>query len=132
MAARGIAAAADCAGDAFPHPCREGLSAGFQRAGNGHPGAGGHSTAENGRQKRKRGAPHGNQRALRHGKRSGAAVLARKRRAATMKLVRHLFVSLGAVADRCRPSPFRADQLALLSLVDPGALDAARRLGVSI
>lgn len=56
----------------------------------------------------------GNQCALRHGKRSRAAIISRKRSVAVVKASAILLGHLGEIRGRVRRAPLRGDQVALL------------------
>lgn len=79
---------------------------------------------------KRRGAPPGNQRALKHGRRSYAAEMNRKADSAILKLAAHLLVKCDGLSVRCRPSPLRPDQIALIAARYPGALEMAAACGV--
>ena len=66
------------------------------------------------KQKPRRGAPHGNQNALKHGRRTAAAIEDRKRRNAEMKAIALLLSRQGMLTHRCRCKPVRPDQIAYL------------------
>jgi len=63
------------------------------------------------KQKTRRGAPVGNQNALRHGRRTAAAIEDRKRRNAEMKAAGLLLSRQGMLTHRCRCKPLRDDQI---------------------
>ena len=69
----------------------------------------------------RRGGQPGNQNALKHGRRSAAATLARKRSRAVLKAASHLLTALGAFPPgqepRCRP--LRGDQWAIVAEHEP-------------
>ena len=71
-----------------------------------------------------RGAQLGNQNALRHGRRSGATITARKLSTARVKALAHVIHAYGLAVDleRYRISPLRSDQVELLSRRDPQLL----------
>ena len=71
-----------------------------------------------------RGAQLGNQNALRHGRRSGATITARKLSTARVKALAHVVHAYGLAVDptRYRISPLRPDQVVLLSWLDPRLL----------
>ena len=66
------------------------------------------------KQKTTRGAPLGNQNALKHGGRSAEAIEARRRRSALMKAAGLLLARQGWLTHRCRCKPLRPDQIAYL------------------
>lgn len=63
------------------------------------------------KQKTTRGAPLGNQNALKHGGRSAEAIEARRRRNALMKAVALLLSRQGMLTHRCKCRPLRDDQI---------------------
>jgi len=63
------------------------------------------------KQKTNRGAPLGNQNALKHGRRTAAAIEDRKRRNAEMKAAALLLARQGMLTHRCRCKPLRPDQV---------------------
>jgi hypothetical protein len=70
--------------------------------------------------RRPRGAPLGNRNALKHGRRSAAAVRTRKLRCASLKAIAHVGIAVGLYGGfKVRPRPLRADQLELLAEADP-------------
>jgi hypothetical protein len=84
--------------------------------------------AQTSEQKRRRGAPLGNRRAWRHGRRSAAAIEKRKAGAASRKAAGLVLVKLGLLGPyRHRPRPLRHDQLPRL---DAEGLALLRRLKV--
>jgi len=66
------------------------------------------------KQKTTRGAPLGNQNALKHGRRTAAAIENRKRRNAEMKAAALLLARQGMLTHRCRCKPLRPDQIRFL------------------
>jgi hypothetical protein len=70
---------------------------------------------------RRRGGQPGNQNALRHGRRSRAAVIRRRLTYARLKVIALLGLKLQLFAkgDRQRPRPVRPDQVELLLKGDP-------------
>jgi len=66
------------------------------------------------KQKTRRGAPVGNQNALKHGRRTAAAIEDRKRRNAEMKAAGLLLSRQGWLTHRCRCKPLRPDQIRFL------------------
>ena len=63
------------------------------------------------KQKTTRGAPLGNQNALKHGRRTAAAIEDRKRRNAEMKAAALLLARQGWLTHRCKCRPLRDDQI---------------------
>ena len=63
------------------------------------------------KQKPRRGAPVGNTNALKHGRRTAAAIEDRKRRNAQMKAAALLLARQGMLTHRCRCKPLRDDQI---------------------
>ena len=63
------------------------------------------------KQKTNRGAPLGNQNALKHGRRTAAAIEDRKRRNAEMKAAGLLLSRQGWLTHRCRCKALRDDQI---------------------
>jgi hypothetical protein len=86
--------------------------------------------AQNDNQKR-RGAPFGNRRAWKHGRRSAEAVLRRRETRAVLKLAAHLLRACTSL-ERLRPRPVRADQWAILAERHPDSIDIAVSVGVDI
>jgi hypothetical protein len=68
------------------------------------------------KQKTRRGAPAGNTNALKHGRRTAAAIEDRKRRNAQMKAAGLLLARQGMLTHRCRCKPLRDDQIRFLPL----------------
>jgi len=66
------------------------------------------------KQKTRRGAPAGNTNALKHGRRTAAAIEDRKRRNAQMKAAGLLLSRQGWLTHRCKCKPVRPDQIAYL------------------
>lgn len=66
------------------------------------------------KQKTSRGAPVGNRNALKHGRRTAAAIEDRKRRNAQMKAAGLLLANQGMLTHRCKCRPVRPDQVAYL------------------
>ena len=66
------------------------------------------------KQKPRRGAPVGNTNALKHGRRTAAAIEDRKRRNAQMKAAALLLARQGMLTHRCRCKPVRPDQIRFL------------------
>ena len=66
------------------------------------------------KQKTSRGAPLGNTNALKHGRRTAAAIEDRKRRNAQLKAVALLMSRQGMLTHRCRCKPLRPDQIRFL------------------
>ena len=81
-------------------------------------------------QSRRRGAQPDNQNALRHGRRSAQAILARKLRVARFKGTIHLGLALGMFNISClpKPRPMRPDQLRLLRAYDPELAECLARV----
>jgi hypothetical protein len=78
--------------------------------------------------RRSRGAQPGNMNALRHGRRSKAAITARKLGTARLKALAHAVVGLGLLREkhRYRIRKLRPDQLQLLERFDTELLDVLR------
>ena len=63
------------------------------------------------KQKTSRGAPAGNTNALKHGRRTAAAIEDRKRRNAQLKAAGLLLAKQGMLTHRCKCRPLRDDQI---------------------
>ena len=63
------------------------------------------------KQARRPGAPKGNQNALKHGRRSAAAIEKRRSRNAMLKASALVLSHLGMLDGRCRCKPLRPDQI---------------------
>jgi hypothetical protein len=79
------------------------------------------------------GGQPGNRNRWVHGRRSAAAIERRKTGAAGRKAAAWVLVQLDALPGyRCRPRTMRADQVALLAVVDPAGLRIAEALGMML